>query len=61
MTDTAGQYHPFFDMCGYCEMDTGGQHQPNCPLFQPFPSLLLPEVSMVVSIEFLGGNDGKNS
>ena len=35
MIDTAGVYRPFFDMCGYCKMTTGGSHQPNCPLFQP--------------------------
>ena len=23
------------DMCGYCQMTTGGAHQPNCPLYQP--------------------------
>jgi len=34
MFDAAGEYHPFYDMCGYCQMSTAGQHQPNCPLFQ---------------------------
>lgn len=34
MIDTAGQYHPFFDMCGYCQMSTGGQHEVHCPIFQ---------------------------
>ena len=33
--DTAGNPMIFYDMCGYCQMTTGGQHQPNCPLFQP--------------------------
>lgn len=23
------------DMCGYCPMDTGGNHSPNCPCSQP--------------------------
>lgn len=34
MFDTGGQYHPVYDMCGYCEMNTGGQHEAHCPLFK---------------------------
>lgn len=29
--DTAGNPIIFYDMCGYCEMDTGGNHHPDCP------------------------------
>ena len=29
------------DMCGFCDMDTGGNHQPNCPLYF-VPSYYLP-------------------
>lgn len=35
MYDSAGQYHPFYDMCGYCSMTTGGQHEFWCPCYQP--------------------------
>ena len=38
MVDTAGVYHPFLDMCCYCEMDTGGNHIPTCPLNKMKPS-----------------------
>lgn len=49
MIDTAGQYHPFIDMCGYCALSTGGLHQLNCPLSQPF--LLQEEPKVKVNIE----------
>ena len=31
----AGRIYDYPDMCGYCEMTTGRQHQCKCPLFQP--------------------------
>lgn len=31
--DTGGQYHPHFDHCTYCELDSGGQHRQHCPLW----------------------------
>ena len=55
MIDTAGQYHPFSDMCAYCEMNTGGQHQLNCPLFQPFPPQEESKVSVNIKINW--GNE----
>ena len=33
--DTAGNPTNFYDMCGCCQMDTGGKHQSHCPLYQP--------------------------
>jgi len=30
--NTAGEPIIFYDMCAYCSMGTGGQHQLNCPL-----------------------------
>ena len=33
--DTAGNPIIFYDMCGYCNMTTGGQHEPHCPCFEP--------------------------
>lgn len=30
--DTGGIWvKPFLDQCGYCSMDTGGNHEHNCP------------------------------
>ena len=34
ITTTDGQEYITPDMCGYCEMDTGGEHQANCPCYQ---------------------------
>ena len=33
--DTAGNPIIFYDMCAYCDMDTGGNHQQGCPCQQP--------------------------
>lgn len=41
MIDTAGQYHPFIDMCAFCEIDTGGNHQDWCPCY---PHTVIDEV-----------------
>ena len=32
ITDTVGNKHFFIEGCSYCQMSTGGQHEPNCPL-----------------------------
>jgi len=36
-TDGIDYEHP--DMCPYCNITTGGQHQWNCPAFPPFRKL----------------------
>ena len=30
-------YH--YDMCAYCSLDTAGQHEPDCPLYQERQSI----------------------
>ena len=32
--DTGGNPIIFYDMCGCCQLDTGGNHQHWCPLYQ---------------------------
>ena len=32
ITATAGNERFFTEGCNYCQMSTGGQHEPNCPL-----------------------------
>ena len=32
--DTAGNPIIFYDMCGYCNMTTGGEHEPHCPCYR---------------------------
>ena len=53
MNDAAGQYHPFFDMCGYCELSAGGVHGPKCPLSQPFPIQQEPQVKINLTINLV--------
>lgn len=33
--DTAGNPILFYDMCAFCTLDTGGNHQAGCPCYQP--------------------------
>ena len=35
ITTTDGQEYTMPDMCGYCNMDTAGNHEMNCPCRQP--------------------------
>jgi len=52
MHDTAGNYTPFIDMCPYCELDTGGGHKVNCPLFQPLNSPIVAEIKIKITITY---------
>jgi len=33
--DTAGSPVHYYDMCAYCNLDTGGNHEGSCPLASP--------------------------
>lgn len=33
--DTGGNPIIYYDMCAYCNLNTGGQHEPDCPLAIP--------------------------
>ena len=38
--DTAGNPIIFYDICAYCDLDTGGNHQHWCPCYQvPIPQV----------------------
>jgi len=43
ITTTDRRVNDYPNMCGYCEITTGGQHQGNCPLFQ----LQIPRVHLL--------------
>lgn len=34
-TTTDGRVYDVPDMCAHCQMDTGGNHEPHCPLYIP--------------------------
>lgn len=50
ITTTDGKVYDRPDMCGYCEMTTGGQHQWNCPAFPPEQKAYLVEIKTNVRI-----------
>ncbi len=52
MFNTAGQYYPFYDMCGYCQLSTGGMHEANCPLSHPLPLKEEPKVKINIKIKW---------
>ncbi len=57
MIDTAGVYHPFLDMCCYCEMDTGGNHSPSCFRCNEVKGRWLTERQMLkIARRYLGGD-----
>ena len=37
--DTAGNLIYHYDMCAHCTLDTAGQHEPHCPLYQERQSI----------------------
>ena len=39
--DTAGKPNYHYDMCAHCSLDTGGSHEPDCPLAKP-PFVFVP-------------------
>ena len=39
--NTAGNPIIFYDMCGYCDLDTGGNHRHWCPCYQPINEPIL--------------------
>jgi len=55
LTTTDGKEYISPDMCGYCDLDTGGAHQVNCPCYQPpleREILQKPVFSIVIKREF---------
>jgi len=32
--DTGGKVAYYYDMCAICNLNTAGQHEPDCPLYQ---------------------------
>jgi len=55
--DTAGQPMEYYDMCAFCELDTGGRHQVLCPCYQPPRQLVKPDIR--VSLTWQGMEDIK--
>lgn len=49
--DTAGNPRIFYDMCGYCDMDTGGNHRSWCPCYKPLNEPILAS-EMQVNMHF---------
>jgi len=35
LTTTDGKVHDFVDACSHCQLSTAGEHESNCPCYQP--------------------------
>lgn len=46
--DTAGNPIIFYDMCAFCDIDTGGNHQSWCPCYQ---APIIPKTSYSIFVE----------
>jgi len=55
--DTAGNLIIFYDMCAYCHMGTGGQHESHCPLAQSPLAGRMVESSVFVKLVMRGLED----
>ena len=51
ITTTDGRVYERPDMCGYCSMDTGGNHQFNCPCYQPLHISPEPDIKWEIEWE----------
>ena len=47
---TDGQVYDVANMCAFCNMDTGGNHQPFCPCYQPLQTYV-PQVKTNILFE----------
>ena len=47
--NTAGQPMEFYDMCAFCELDTGGNHQVWCPCYRLPRQLIEPDIRVTLT------------
>ena len=55
ITTTDGQEHDIPDMCAYCEMNSGGEHKPDCPLYKTHSTLTERGMTNIEANIFING------
>lgn len=49
-TTTDGRVIDVPDICGHCQLDTGGNHEPHCPFYTPWNTRVISDMEINIVI-----------